>query len=252
MLIHGMWMASWIWDDMIAGLEQRGHRVTALDLPGHGDHPTPLHRDLRVADHVDFVAEQCRDVGGDRPLVLVGHSMGAAVAMHAAERVGAAGLVLVNPGPPRGVRIINRWSLPLMLTAIGPAAFRRSPAPLSEKQAHRMMLHASPPPTAERIGAKLGSESPNTVRDVVWVLSPFRSAPDPRPLPTPTVVVAGTEDHIAPSAQILPAMSDWAGGAVDTVELNGVGHLAPVEVPSRMVGIIDGIATAACNSAAAT
>ncbi len=33
-LIHGAWEAAWSWDETRLVLEQHGHEVTAIDLPG--------------------------------------------------------------------------------------------------------------------------------------------------------------------------------------------------------------------------
>ena len=41
LLVHGAWHGGWCWDAVARGLTERGHRATAIDLPGHdrpGDH----------------------------------------------------------------------------------------------------------------------------------------------------------------------------------------------------------------------
>ena len=35
-LVHGAWEESGMWDNVAPILEQNGHTVTAVDLPGHG------------------------------------------------------------------------------------------------------------------------------------------------------------------------------------------------------------------------
>ena len=35
-LLHGAWEESRMWDDVSPILQQNGHTVTAIDLPGHG------------------------------------------------------------------------------------------------------------------------------------------------------------------------------------------------------------------------
>ncbi len=38
-LVHGGWEESRAWEDVVPVLEQSGHTVTAIDLPGHGHSP---------------------------------------------------------------------------------------------------------------------------------------------------------------------------------------------------------------------
>ena len=83
-LVHGAWGSRWAWEKVTPLLEAAGHRVDALDLPGHGDNPAPvgemtLEANARlVADHVEAAGE---------PVVLVGHSMGGMSVTQAAELV---------------------------------------------------------------------------------------------------------------------------------------------------------------------
>lgn len=83
-LVHGAWHGGWCWRKIVPLLESAGHRVDALDLPGHGDNPAPvsemtLDANARlVADRVEAAAE---------PVVLVGHSMGGISITQAAELV---------------------------------------------------------------------------------------------------------------------------------------------------------------------
>ena len=69
----------------------------AIDLPGHGD-SARLTGDYRVIDYLEAIADRLRNIRR-RPLVLLGHSLGAMLAAAAAarwpERI--AGLVLEDP-----------------------------------------------------------------------------------------------------------------------------------------------------------
>ncbi len=99
-LLHGL-ASSWLdWKGLLPSLAAAGQRAWAVDLPGHGDSPKPqdpafytldnLYRSLaRWIDHLHL----------NPPLALVGHSLGAYLAMRYAldhpSKVRA--LVLVNP-----------------------------------------------------------------------------------------------------------------------------------------------------------
>lgn len=101
-----------------------GYEVLVPDLPGYGRTRVPRPGAVRYPDWVDCVAgllraEQARD---DRPLVLVGASMGGMLAYSAAARAGGvAHLVVTCLLDPRDQRVwsalsplIGRWSLALM------------------------------------------------------------------------------------------------------------------------------------------
>ena len=47
-LVHGAWHGSWCWEKVVPLLEQAGHQVEALDLPGHGQDKTPI-REITLA-----------------------------------------------------------------------------------------------------------------------------------------------------------------------------------------------------------
>jgi len=109
-LLHGGGANAHWWDPLAPHLARRFH-VAALDFRGHGesDHPDEISpgafgRDLRVLlDHL-----------GDPAPVLVGHSMGAAVALrHAAERGGVRAVVALEyaTGAARRDRRLARRAL---------------------------------------------------------------------------------------------------------------------------------------------
>lgn len=82
-LVHGAWMGAWAWDAVAADLRARGHAVTVVELPGHGNDPTPPEK-LSLGGYVDAVVAA---LPADRPAVLVGHSMAGIVISAVAERV---------------------------------------------------------------------------------------------------------------------------------------------------------------------
>ncbi len=98
LLVHGLGSSSHIWDLVAPRLAER-HRVLAIDQRGHGESQQPEDGyDFQsvVTDLAEFIAS----TAPDGPLVVVGHSWGASVALHFAvahpER--CQGLVLVDGG----------------------------------------------------------------------------------------------------------------------------------------------------------
>jgi len=102
LFVHGAHGHARVWDFVVEGLPP-DWRAVAVDLPGHGDSETPADPGrYRFGCLVDDIRAVVRTLGAAP--VLVGHSIGSAVAMSfgiAFPRV-AAGLVLldIDPHPP--------------------------------------------------------------------------------------------------------------------------------------------------------
>lgn len=72
-LVHGAWQGGWIWEKVAPLLEEKGHTVHAVDLPGHGrDGRDPAGQDLESYAR-DLAATLARM---PEPAILVGHSLG--------------------------------------------------------------------------------------------------------------------------------------------------------------------------------
>ena len=94
-LLHGMMSTAATWWRAGPALAARGWVIDALDLPGHGDSPRSA-RNLDLDALVDGTASR---LGGPVEL-LVGHSLGAAVAIALAGRHPGAARALVAEDPP--------------------------------------------------------------------------------------------------------------------------------------------------------
>lgn len=95
-MIHGAGGSSFVWQSQIYGLDSALNTL-ALDLPGHGDTPGPGMD--KIAGYAKWVTSTLRDLGLG-PVLLMGHSMGGAVALEAAlqDPEVAAGIVLAATG----------------------------------------------------------------------------------------------------------------------------------------------------------
>jgi pimeloyl-ACP methyl ester carboxylesterase len=83
-LIHGAWEEAQSWNEVIPFLEENGHTVTALDLPGHGASKRAI-SEITMAAYVESVASHISQL--DHKVILVGHSMAGAVISQVAEQI---------------------------------------------------------------------------------------------------------------------------------------------------------------------
>ena len=84
LLIHGAWEGAWSWKETTVYLENNGHTVNAIDLPGHGDDKTPT-SEINLALYVNRVKEELNRTEGQ--VILVGHSFAGFVISQVAEDI---------------------------------------------------------------------------------------------------------------------------------------------------------------------
>ncbi len=130
LLLHGWGCSAATWRRLMPRLAERGHRVLALDLPGHGlsDKPVQRHHYTREALAVQVL--QAMDALAIDAAVLVGHSMGGAivreVACAAPSRVaGAAFLAPAGFGRVRRLATGRLLSPDWVVPFLGPLAVPR-------------------------------------------------------------------------------------------------------------------------------
>ncbi len=83
-LVHGAWEESGMWDNVVPVLEQNGHTVTAIDLPGHGENRQEglqVTTDLYLEALIGVISKL------DELVILAGHSMNGALISNVAEKI---------------------------------------------------------------------------------------------------------------------------------------------------------------------
>lgn len=96
-LVHGAAHGAWCWHRVVPLLAAMGHRVTAIDLPSHGDDKTPPEQ-VTLDDYARATLAAI-----DRRAILVGHSMSGVTITAAAEAAPSriAGLIYLCAHMPR-------------------------------------------------------------------------------------------------------------------------------------------------------
>ncbi|MEH6404788.1 MAG: alpha/beta fold hydrolase [Sneathiella sp.] len=81
-LVHGAWEGSWTWDFTAPVLEEKGHQVTTVDLPGSHSNEAKI-SDVSMERYIQTVTSAISQL--DHKVVLVGHSLAGAVISQVAE-----------------------------------------------------------------------------------------------------------------------------------------------------------------------
>ncbi|HEY9786283.1 MAG TPA: alpha/beta fold hydrolase [Candidatus Obscuribacterales bacterium] len=84
-LLHGMGANGDLWKPQVVFLEQLGHRCFVIDLRGHGITDEPGH-EADLDTHIDDVIETIEKISVRLPAVFIGHSLGALILLHMAQK----------------------------------------------------------------------------------------------------------------------------------------------------------------------
>jgi pimeloyl-ACP methyl ester carboxylesterase len=216
-LIHGAGGSHLHWGPTTRRLS--GRSVYAIDLPGHGH--SPGEGSESIAEYAEAVSSWLRQIGLERPVV-VGHSMGGAIALSLAlnlpESLG--GLVLVGTSD----------HLPVNSTLLG--MLERDE---TYRDAIDLVIRWSFSPAAEprlvELSRKRMLESPRSViygdfracerYDVQGRLGEIR---------VPTLVICGAEDKMTPERNVRRLTQGISGSRFKIVQ--GAGHMVMLEKPS--------------------
>src|ERR1700720_1041806 len=112
-LLHGLAANKKIMAYLARGFADQNLRVFVPDLPGHGRTPGPFSFE-RAESCAESMVKQMIGRGAveAKRLVLAGHSMGGAIALRVAARVGAAGVIAISPAPQRAAHGVPAAMLP--------------------------------------------------------------------------------------------------------------------------------------------
>lgn len=150
--VHGSWQGAWCWRQLVSFLEAQGHQTMAVDLPGHGQDPSPL-ESVTFQDYVDRTIEAVKASSGD--VILVGHSMGGTIIREAAGLAPDRIRALVSIAallPPPGATMLGfvEGFDPDYLAQILWAPDRRT-ARISPEGVRRFLCSGCPAPVVESV-----------------------------------------------------------------------------------------------------
>lgn len=219
-----------------AHLAAQGAVVTVVDLPGYGRSTSTRPGVVTYQDWQHVAVALATELAGERPLVLVGASMGGMLALDAAALSGVASLVIAtclldvsNPTVREHIvrtPLLAKVGVPLMPLVVGP--LRRIPVPLRAVTAMTRISN-DPALTAEVLKDRRGGGG---TMPLGWMRSFLESGPAVRAeeyAGPPVVLTHPAEDRWTPlelSASYLARLPV----RTRLVELERCGHF-PVEEP---------------------
>ncbi len=244
-LLHGIGRDRTDWFRVAPGLAEE-HTVYAVDIEGFGESDAWGER-ITLASMARMVRHSLAAVGERRPVVLIGNSMGGAVAlrMHADDPAAVRALVLVSPagfGPDAamGLRLLT---LPVVgevlqrlhtLTATLEVRALFADAALATRELAEASARRMRRPGARRhylqvirdMGAWSGVR-PEWRREVLAALAEAG---------TPTLVLWGEKDVVLPHRH-LASVPEAVPHAIG-VSLDGLGHVPQLEAPDRFLDLV--------------
>lgn len=232
--LHGLGSHSAAWRGVLAALP--GHlRAIAWDAPGFGGSMPLGAASPSAEDYVGHLLAFANRLGIDR-FHLVGSSWGAmiaaAVAAAAPARVESLGLLVPNAGlgavpEPMRSEALAVLAAPDLVLDAAPAAFAA-------------MLTA--PGSDPLVTTLAGTLKDQTMREgyaqAVAMLGATDTLAIARRIAAPTLVLAGSEDGLAPPEQhSIPVSRAIAGSRFEM--LPGCGHLLKIEAPGRVASLLE-------------
>jgi pyruvate dehydrogenase E2 component (dihydrolipoamide acetyltransferase) len=225
--VHGLGGSQSTWQMVLPDLAER-YRVCALDLPGHGqsDVPPPADDTYRLPG-LRLAAEQAIQELGLAPAVVVGHSLGGAVALQ---------LALEQPELVRALVLVDSLGLG---DEINPELLDRIEAPPSREEARRLLAlffhnqqHVLESGVEELYQQQQRPGAQEAVRAVAAATMDRAGQHTGLPerlgqLGVPVLVVWGAEDRVIPAAHATSAAQ--AIPRAQVVVLDQAGHVPHIE-----------------------
>lgn len=236
-LIGGFLEPSFVWEK-VAPLLAKSHRVYALDLDGFGY--TKRRGPWTLAHWGDQVQEFYRSLGLAKPIV-VGHSLGAAVAAELARRGLASKIVLVDGDALRGGGAPRWVTTALVNSPFFTTVYRfllRSPWAVKRLLANAYGPH-HPPITRAEIRRWTDPFRAKNARRAIEGMAKNGIAgltrADLRRLHVPALVVWGANDNVDPVGSGRQSARDLRA---PFVLVPGAGHLSPLESAGAVAAAI--------------
>ncbi len=223
-LIHGAGGNHLYWPPQIRRLHNQ--RIFAVDLPGHGKSEGLGHH--AIDDYSDCIIEFLKALKLN-VAVLIGHSMGSAIALSAAIRFPkrVIGLGLIGGGAKM------RVAPSILQSASNPSTFANTVQTVTE------FSFASQ--TSERLkelaAQRMSETRPTILHGDFLACDAFNAMGQLSEISAPTLVLCGEEDRMTPPKYSEFLRDNIVGARMEVVA--NAGHMAMLEQPEQVARILD-------------
>lgn len=226
-MIHGMWVGGWCWENFKSFFEERGYRCRTPTLRLHDVNPKaspdPRLGTTGLLDYVEDIENEFSKL--DTQPIVMGHSMGGLLAQILGSRVQPKALVLLAPAPPSGIIAMKPSMIRSFWSGITTWGFWRKPIRQTFDEAAYSTLNLVPVAERKEIFSRFVYESGRAVWEIgFWFLDRKNAARgDEAKVSCPALIVAGGQDRITP-ASVARKVADKYRGVSTYKEFSNHAH----------------------------
>jgi len=226
--IHGSGGNSSAWSHQYAKLH-KFFNIAAVDLPGHGKSGGQGKQD--IFEYVLDLKEILGVLKLERP-ILIGHSLGAAIALDFAAQ---------HPQDISGV-VVTGGGLTMPVNPDILDGFRKQPEFVLDMICKFSLAKENRPKFFDALRASLGQANVDVVAGDMLACSKFDLTGEHQKIIAPVLVICGTEDKMTPPASSEQIAAGIAGAKLVLIE--GAGHMVMIEKPSAFNNTLQDFAAA--------
>src|SRR3954452_5922649 len=232
--LHGIGGAARVWRGQLDAFGDR-YRTIAWDMPGYGGSaPLPS---VSIPALADALKDFLHQVGAAKP-ILVGHSIGGMIVQQLLvhDSLIAESVVLAQTSPAFG-RPDGDWQKEFLEARLRPLDRAETMGSLAARVVADLIGDAADPAGIELACQCMASVPEASYRAAMRSMLGFDLRKSLGQICVPALVIAGTKDKNAP-APMVKKMASFIPNAT-YVELEGVGHLAPLEQPDEFNAVLN-------------
>jgi pimeloyl-ACP methyl ester carboxylesterase len=237
-MLHGIGGGNMAFAPQVESFSLQGWRAVAWDMPGYG-HCPPIepYTFKGLAESAARLIEVLDASGNNKPVVLLGHSMGGMVAQEViARRPGLVRALVLSATSASFGKPDGEWQRRFIEQRTAPLAAGQSMLEMAQALVPGMTGTTADPHGLRLATQVMGNVPAATYRAALHALLSFDRREALARIRVPTLLIAGEQDPNAPPA-VMQAMAKQIAGA-EYVELAGVGHLANLEAPELFDGTV--------------